>query len=60
MKSKKSWINLNKKVTGNWYIRNGIMYIEIKRAGRATTNALPLVIFKYISEYKIGDNKQDD
>jgi len=61
----KDWTNLNKKVTGNWYIRNNIMYVEIKRAGRATYGSLPLITFKYYSEKNkifnvLGDNEQDD
>jgi len=46
----KGWKKLNRKITGNWYIRDNIMYVEMKRAGKATTNALPLVMFKYYSE----------
>ena len=47
--------NLNKIVTGNWYIRNNLLYIEIKRKGREVQYSIPIVNFKYISEERITD-----
>lgn len=44
---------VNKKVTGNWYIRNGVMYIEVKRKTRDSKYSIPLATFKYISEDRI-------
>lgn len=44
---------LNKIVTGNYYIRNGVMYIEVKRSSRGTQYAIPMVTYKYISEERI-------
>jgi len=43
----------NKRVTGNWYVRNDEIFIEIKQFPKARPYTLPLVTFKYISENKI-------
>jgi len=44
---------VNEKVTGNWYIRDGIMYIEVKRKTKDNAHSIPLATFKYISEERI-------
>lgn len=46
--------NLNKLVTGNWYIRKGILYIEVKRFSEGAFG-MKMVSFKYISEERITD-----
>ena len=52
--------DINKKVTGNWFIRNNLMYIEIRKVSRAAYG-IPFTSYKYISENKIfkmiGDNE---
>ena len=43
---------LNKLVTGNWYVRNDLLYIEYRRYSEGAFG-MPFTTFKYISEEKI-------
>jgi hypothetical protein len=45
--------NFERLATGNWYVRNNTLYLEIRVKGPTTKYNVPLATYKYISEERI-------